>query len=165
MQVQIKSFAAAIPVVTYFLPISSNALTYPLVHGNIFHLVANVIVLYLFLRSALDMKTWVNYLIGGYIASVLAYLLYDNSMVVGASGFVYGIIGVYTAFAYRGLFVWKLYLSLFALSMILSLAVGFIVPGLAGLLHVYALVVGVVYGLIAIRINRFANNFMAKHGN
>ena len=154
MQFQKSKIFVGSLIVAYFLPIGSNAFTYPLVHGNIFHLAANMIVLYFFLRSAIDLKTWLVFIVSGYIASVGAYLLYNNHLTVGASGFVYGIMGVYIAFAYRSLWNSKFYGSLFFISVVIALAIGFIIPGLAGLLHLYAIIIGYMSGIIAIRINR-----------
>ena len=154
MQLQIKTLAAAIPVITYFLPISSNAFTYPLVHGNIFHLAANVITLFVFIRASADTKTFINFIIGGYVASVLAYVLYGNTLTVGASGFVFGIIGIYAVFSYRYMY-FRLFTSSFLWIVLAYITVGFIIPGLAGLLHLYAFAIGVVYGVIALRLNRF----------
>ena len=154
MQVQIKTLAAAIPVITYFLPISSNAFTYPLIHGNIFHLAVNVITLFMFIRASADTKTFINFIIGGYVASVLAYVLYGNTLTVGASGFVFGIIGIYAVFAYRYMY-FRLFTSSFLWIVLAYITVGFIIPGLAGLLHLYAFAIGVVYGVIALRLNRF----------
>lgn len=154
MQFQKSKILVGSLIVAYFLPIGSNAFTYPLVHANIFHLVANMIVLYLFLRFAVDIKTWAGFIVCGYMASVGAYLLYNNPLVVGASGFVYGIMGMYIAFAYRSLWNSKFYGSLFFISVVIALAVGFIIPGLAGLLHLYAIIIGYMSGIIAIRINR-----------
>ena len=154
MQLQIKTLAAAIPVITYFLPISSNAFTYPLIHGNIFHLAANVITLFVFIRATADVKTFINFIIGGYVASVLAYVLCGNPLIVGASGFVFGIIGIYAVFAYRNMY-FRLFTSSFLWIVLAYITVGFIIPGLAGLLHLYAFAIGVVYGVIALRLNRF----------
>ena len=154
MQLQIKTLAAAIPVITYFLPIDSNAFTYPLVHGNIFHLAANVITLFMFIRASADTKTFVNFIIGGYVASVLAYVLYGNTLTVGASGFVFGIIGIYTVFNYRGMY-FRLLTSSFIWIVLAYIVVGFIIPGLAGWLHLYAFGIGIVYGSVALRVNRF----------
>ena len=88
MQLQIKSLAAVIPVIAYFLPIGSNAFTYPLVHGNIFHLAVNTITLFMFIRATADTKTFINFIVGGYLASVLAYILCGNPLIGGASGLV-----------------------------------------------------------------------------
>ena len=154
MQLQIKTLAAAIPVITYFLPISSNAFTYPLIHGNIFHLAANVITLFMFIRASADTKTFINFIIGGYVASVLAYVLYGNTLTVGASGFVFGIIGIYAVFAYRYMY-FRLFTSSFLWIVLAYITVGFIIPGLAGLLHLYAFAIGGGYGVIALRLNRF----------
>ena len=154
MQLQIKSLAAVIPVMAYFLPIGSNAFTYPLVHGNIFHLAVNTITLFMFIRATADTKTFVNFIVGGYLASVLAYILCGNPLIVGASGFVFGIIGIYAVFAYRNMY-FRLFTSSFMWIVLAYITVGFIIPGLAGLLHLYAFAIGVVYGVIALRINRF----------
>ena len=154
MQLQIKSLAAVIPVIAYFLPIGSNAFTYPLIHGNIFHLAVNTITLFMFIRATADIKTFVNFIVGGYLASVLAYILCGNPLIVGASGFVFGIIGIYTVFSYRGMY-FRLLTSSFIWIVLAYIVVGFIIPGLAGWLHLYAFGIGIVYGSVALRVNRF----------
>ena len=154
MQLQIKSLAAVIPVIAYFMPIDSNAFTYPLVHGNIFHLAVNTITLFMFIRATGDTKTFVNFIVGGYLASVLAYILCGNPLIVGASGFVFGIIGIYTVFAYRNMY-FRLFTSSFLWIVLAYITVGFIIQGLAGWLHLYAFGIGIVYGNVALRVNRF----------
>ena len=160
MQIQTKKTLRALMVclpivISYFFAIKPNVFTYPLIHANIFHLIANVWCLYFLMKVASDCKTWVLFIIGGAIASVISYLLYNNSLVVGASGFIYGVIGVCTVYMYNNSNGVAFYRSAFFLSVLASLVLGIVIPGLAGLLHLYAIIIGVVIGAMSVRINRF----------
>ena len=164
MQIQNKKtlscLAVCLPfVVAYFLPVQPNVFTYLLVHANIFHLVANMWALYAFMKYADDMETFVCFLIGGYIASLVSYWLYDGDYrVVGASGLIFGIIGIYLMLRYRGLLNMEMYKSRLFINIAILLAVGLIIPSLAGLLHVYALIVGISIGYLLLSIERFMKN-------
>ena len=164
MQLQTKktllALAVCLPIVIcYFLPVQPNVFTYPLVHANIFHLAANVFALYSFMKYADDKETFVCFIIGGYIASIIAYILYcGDYMVVGASGFIFGIIGIYLMLRYRGLLNKKMYKSPLFINIAILFAVGLIIPSLAGLLHVYALLAGMSIGYLLLSIERFMKN-------
>ena len=164
MQIQTKKTLRALMVclpivICYFLPVQPNMFTYPLVHANVFHMVANMWALYAFMKYADDMETFVCFIIGGYIASIIAYILYcGDDTVVGASGFIFGIIGIYLMLRYRGLLNKKMYKSPLFINIAILLAVGLIIPSLAGLLHVYALLAGMSIGYLLLSIERFMKN-------
>ena len=146
-------------VVAYLIPVQANVFTYLLVHANVFHLVANMWALYAFMKHADDQETFVSFLVGGYIASMVSYLLYDGDYrVVGASGFIFGIIGIYLMLRYRGLQNMQMYKSRLFINVSILMAIGLIVPALAGLLHLYALAVGMLIGYLLVAIERFLNN-------
>lgn len=164
MQIQNKKTWSALAVcslfvVAYFLPVQANIFTYPLVHANIFHLAANIWALYAFMKYADDKETFVCFLIGGYIASLVSYWLYDGDYrVVGASGLIFGIIGIYLMLRYRGLKNIEMYKSRLFINVSIIMAIGLIIPALAGLLHLYALAVGMLIGYLLVSIDRFLNN-------
>ena len=165
MQIQNKKtlscLAVCLPfVVAYFIPVQPNVFTYLLVHANIFHLVANMWALYAFMKHADDKETFVSFLVGGYIASMVSYWLYDGDyrVVVGASGFIFGIIGIYLMLRYRGLKNIEMYKSRLFINVSILMAIGLIIPALAGLLHLYALAVGMSIGYLLISIDRFMKN-------
>lgn len=165
MQIQTKKTLSALAVclpfvVAYFMPIQPNAFTYTFVHANIFHLVANMWALFMFTKYAGNKETLVCFVIGGYIASMVSYSLYggDYHSVVGASGFVFGIVGMYLIFRYRGLNNPDMYKSGLFISIVVFLAVGLFIPSIAGLLHIYALVDGMLIGYMLILAQRFLRN-------
>ena len=163
MQVQTKKtlicLLACLPfAVGYFLPIQPDKFTYMFVHANIFHLMANVVALFLFLKSAGNKSTFITFLIGGLCTSVVSYMIYGDSLVVGASGFVFGVVGIYMVFRYRGIFNKELYKSFNFASVVFAVIVGMFIPSLAGLLHLYAFVFGLFIGQLAISVVRFIRN-------
>ena len=164
MQIQNKKTMSCLAVcslfvVAYFIPVQPNVFTYLLVHANIFHLVANMWALYAFMKHADDQETFVCFLIGGYIASLVSYWLYDGDYrVVGASGLIFGIIGIYLMLRYRGLKNIEMYKSRLFINITILMVIGLIIPGLAGVLHLYALAVGMSIGYLLISIDRFMKN-------
>lgn len=145
-------------IVGYFLPIQPNALTYMFVHANVFHLMANVIAVFLFLIAGRNEKTFFVMVLGGLFASMYAYLIYNSTIVVGASGFGFGVMGVYMVFRYRGLFRLELFKSLNFASILFAIVVGMVIPSLAGLLHLYAFAIGLLFGQLALTLDRFIHN-------
>ena len=163
MQVQTKktliSLLACLPfTVGYFLPIQPDAFSYMFVHANIFHLVSNMVAVWFFMIAPQNMKTLLLFIIGGVVASTLSYIIYNNPLVVGASGFVFGVMGIYMALRYRGAFKKELFISFNFASIVFAIIIGMFIPSLAGLLHLYAFVFGLLIGQLAISVDRFIRN-------
>jgi membrane associated rhomboid family serine protease len=120
-------------------------------HGGILHLAMNTWVLLdlgpgvegLYGRS----KFWVMYVLCGIGGAVASYVWSPNSVSIGASGAIFGLIGVMIGRSYqyrgthvspeRGMFVrWAVYMLLF----------GLIIPGIDNAAHVGGLIVGLAMG-------------------
>ena len=151
-------------IVSYFIHLPLSAFTYQFSHGNIFHLSANVIPLFYLLKSANDNKTFFHFLIAGYTISVIAYCLIDkNNTIVGASGILYAIYGIYLALRYRSFSNKEFYTNTNIFTLIFSLSFGFFIPNVSGLIHLYSWITGITYGIILVEINKIKRNIEMFH--
>lgn len=153
-------------IVAYFIHLPLSAFTYQFSHGNIFHLIANVIPLFYLLKSANDNKTFFHFIIAGYIISVIAYCLPLTAYrfnIVGASGILYAIYGIYLALRYRSFRNKEFYTSVNISTLVFSLSFGFFIPNVSGLIHLYSWITGITYGIILVEINKIKRNIEMFH--
>ena len=120
--------------------------TAALLHGGIMHLALNMLALWM-LGPALEqamgkLPFFVTYIVTALAGSVAVPLLGSNSWVVGASGAIFGLFGVYIGLQRV---VGKVDMSLLVIVGI-NLAYGFFVEGVAWQAHVGGLIAGFIIG-------------------
>jgi rhomboid family protein len=142
---------------------------YQFLHANVGHLVGNMILLWVFGNSLSgvmhDLDFTLSYVFCGVVAGVL-HLLVDGSPVVGASGAISGLMGMYLAVYPRNevtCFVWffrpwsfelkgyVLIIGWFAWDLISAFRH---VPGIACWAHVGGMLAGVGCGLLLLKMQR-----------
>jgi rhomboid protease GluP len=122
-------------------------------HGNIIHLLFNSLVLFDLGPSAEEMygpsRFLVLYLLAGIGGSLASFFWHPFVIMVGASGALFGLIGVMIAYGYRhrtalGEQVKSMYLRW----AIYGLIMGFVIPGVDNAAHVGGLIAGLVFGAL-----------------
>ncbi len=128
-------------------------LTPMLVHGGALHLFLNMYILYLYgpnVEQAFGTVRFVGiFLITGFLGSAFSYAFPPDSASVGASGAIFGIVGVLVVYLYRrrrSQFMAQ-YLRGMGFFIIANLIFGFLFPGIDNLAHIGGLVAGILLGL------------------
>lgn len=128
-------------------------LTAVFLHGNLIHLLFNSLVLYDVGPAVEEMyggpRFIVLYLAAG-VAGSLASFFYDPyRIMVGASGALFGLIGVMIAYGYRHRTALGEHIkSMYVRWAIFGLLYGFVVPGVDNAAHVGGLLAGLAYGAL-----------------
>jgi len=120
-------------------------------HQSLLHIAFNLFSLFILGRQLEPMIGRIRFislfLLSGVGGSVAVILLQPNSIVVGASGAIFGLFGAY--------FIIARHLGANATQIIIviaiNLGIGFIVPGIAWQAHVGGLIVGALVGLVYVR--------------
>jgi membrane associated rhomboid family serine protease len=146
------------PIVTallYYPPYTSiepwRMLTYIFVHGGILHILFNMYSLFV-LGPELErlVGRWrfsVLFLLSGIGGSVAVLLSSPNSAVIGASGAIFGLFGAYFVIArHLGANSRQLIIVI-----VINLAIGFFIPGIAWQAHVGGLVIGALVAFVLVR--------------
>lgn len=125
-------------------------LTVNFVHASVLHIAANMYSLFIvgipLERYLGRIRFLALFFITG-IGAVVAVDFFADEQVVGASGAIFGVLGALIVFARRmGLRTAQLYVVI-----VINLAIGFIVPGIAWQAHVGGLIVGVGLGFLMLR--------------
>jgi membrane associated rhomboid family serine protease len=123
-----------------------------LVHGGVLHIGMNMLVLYFYgpnVEKAFGTARFVlMYLACAFVGSAFSFALGPNRPSVGASGAIFGIVGVLLVFLYnrrRSQFVAQ-YLRGILGFLILNLVLGFVIPNVDVLAHLGGLLAGVALG-------------------
>ena len=121
-----------------------NRLAYSFFHVNIFHALLNVwCLLSITFRYNLS---WVHFMVAYIIAVCYPTLFLEGQPIVGFSGVCFALLGMLSFRVARRLY--------FQLVIWVNILLGFIVPGIAGFLHLYCFVVGVVVALVSTPIEQ-----------
>jgi membrane associated rhomboid family serine protease len=125
-------------------------ITVNFVHANLLHIALNMYSVFVIgppLERYLGRTRFAAlFLISG-IGAVVAVDFFAQSAVVGASGAIFGLLGALVVFARRmGLRTGQLYVVI-----VINLAAGYFIPGIAWQAHVGGLVVGVALGFLLLR--------------
>lgn len=117
------------------------------VHGGVFHLLFNCYALYVigsqlegFLGKA---KYLVVYLFGGFMGALLSMVFQRNTLSIGASGAIFGLMGslLYFGYHYR-VYLGNVIKSQIVPLIILNLAIGFMMSGIDNFAHIGGLIGG-----------------------
>lgn len=116
----------------------SPHLVYMFFHANVFHLLGNMLCLYLVTTNRF-ISVVEHYTVAYLIAVASSWLSCMSVPTIGLSGFVFAIIGMLTPFVYctRNIII-----------IALSLALGFVIPNSNGLIHLWSFTFGFLYGLV-----------------
>jgi len=127
-------------------------LTPVLVHGSLLHIGLNMYIFYLYapnVEQTFGTARFVAiFLITGFLASAFSYALPPLNYSVGASGAVFGIVGVLAVYLYkrrRSTFMAQ-YLRGMGLFIGINIVFGFIVPGIDNMAHLGGLIGGALLG-------------------
>jgi membrane associated rhomboid family serine protease len=113
-------------------------LCYHFFHVNVFHAICNIWCL-LALAFYYDIEDW-ELLLAFIIASTVPSVAMSSQPIVGASG---------VCFALMGIDYYKVARKRYYLSWIIPIvAVGFIIPGMAAMLHFYCFIIGITAALV-----------------
>lgn len=125
-------------------------LTVNLVHASILHIASNMYSLFIvgtLMERFLGRARFLAFFVITSIGAVVAVDFFANSIVVGASGAIFGVFGGLLVFARRiGLRSAQIYFVI-----ALNLVIGFVVPGIAWQAHVGGLIVGVALAFLLLR--------------
>jgi membrane associated rhomboid family serine protease len=125
-------------------------ITVNFVHASVLHIAANMYSLFIVgipLERYLGRIRYLAFFFITGIGAVVAVDFFANEPVVGASGAIFGVLGGLIVFARRiGLRTAQLYVVI-----VINLAIGYFVPGIAWQAHVGGLVVGVGLGYLLLR--------------
>jgi rhomboid protease GluP len=128
-------------------------LTPVLVHGSLLHVGLNMYIFYIYgpnVEQAFGTLRFVAiFLITGFLASAFSYALPPLNRSVGASGAVFGVVGVLIVYLYkrrRSTFMAQ-YLRGMGLFIGINILFGFIVPGIDNMAHLGGLIGGALLGL------------------
>lgn len=128
-------------------------LTPVLVHGGLLHVGLNMYIFYIYapnVEQAFGTARFVAiFLITGFLASAFSYALPPLSYSVGASGAVFGVVGVLVAYLYRRRRSTMMAQYLRGMGMFIGINIlfGFVVPGIDNMAHLGGLVGGLLLGL------------------
>lgn len=158
-----KHLFIAIPflLVYLFLPAESlsvgenwyGAFVYSFQHSNIFHLIGNMLVLIPLvhvMRDRFHFDYW-RVMLAPYLCSVFAGLIYSGEPVVGSSGIVYALIGIYYASAVGGYHMKvqrKKSFTIWFVVSLLSMVVPSFFGGVSLFIHLASWVAGSVYAFV-----------------
>ncbi|KGN87990.1 rhomboid family intramembrane serine protease [Porphyromonas gulae] len=158
-----KHSLIAIPFVLVFLLLPVEALAvgetwygafiYGFQHSNVFHLIGNMLVLVplvRMMRGRFHFDYW-RILLAPYLCSVFAGLAYTGEPVVGSSGMIYALIGIYYASAVGGYHMKVQRKKKFAIWFVVAL-LSMVVPSFFGgvslFIHLASWVAGSVYAFV-----------------
>jgi membrane associated rhomboid family serine protease len=158
-----KHLLVAIPfvLVFLFLPVEAlavgetwyGAFVYGFQHSNIFHLIGNMLVfvpLVHVMRERFLFDYW-RILLVPYLCSVFAGLAYTGEPVVGSSGMIYALIGIYYASAVGGYHMKvrrKKKFTIWFVVALLSMVVPSFFGGVSLFIHLASWVAGSVYAFV-----------------
>ena len=127
-------------------------LTPILVHGGLFHIFMNMFILYLYgpnVEQAFGtVRFVVLFLLSGFLGSAFSYAFPPHGPSVGASGAIFGIVGVLGVYLYnrrRSQFMAQHLRGLVGF-LVLNLVLGFVITFIDNFAHIGGLVAGVVLG-------------------
>lgn len=128
-------------------------LTPILVHGGALHLGLNMYILFMYgpnVEQAFGTIRFVlMFLIAGFLGSAFSYAFPPDSASVGASGAIFGVVGVLIVYLYRRrrTSFMAQYLRGMGFFIVANLVFGFLIPGIDNFAHIGGLVGGVLLGL------------------
>jgi membrane associated rhomboid family serine protease len=127
-------------------------LTPILVHGGVLHLFLNMYILFIYGPNVEEafgtMRFILFFLLTGVMGSAFSYALPPDNASVGASGAIFGIVGVLVAYLYRRRRrqVIAQYLRGMGFFVVANLVLGFVLPGIDNFAHIGGLVGGLLLG-------------------
>lgn len=169
----LSSMLAMIPLRILLQPSSCYTFfTYMFVHGSIYHLFSNMLGLLIFgtiLERRIGSKEYLlYYFITGTLSGVLSFLFYYLSgsyfiLLIGASGALYAVMLLFAVFFPNAVvFVFGIIpmraVTLVAFYFIIEFASSFAHDGISHITHLSALLVGLIYIIVRMRINPFRRN-------
>lgn len=128
-------------------------LTPMLVHGGPLHVFLNMYILFIYgpnVEQAFGTVRFVLlFLISGFLGSAFSYAFPPDVPSVGASGAIFGVVGILVVYLYRrrGTSFMAQYLRGMGFFIVANLVFGFIFPGIDNFAHIGGLVGGVLLGL------------------
>ena len=128
-------------------------LTPILVHGGLLHIFFNMYILFMYgpnVEQAFGTVRFVLlFLLSGFVASAFSYAFPPDSPSVGASGAIFGIVGVLVVYLYkrRRTQFMAHYLRGMTFFIVANLVLGFIMPFVDNFAHIGGLVAGLLLGL------------------
>jgi membrane associated rhomboid family serine protease len=132
-------------------------------HVGVFHLALNSFALYLFgslVEQVLGTVRFLAvYLVTGFVASAASFAIGDpRTAAVGASGAVFGLLGVWLAYNLRrrSLSMARANVQWALMLIAINLAIGFAIPGIDNVAHLGGLVAGVAAGFLVEGLGRRA---------
>lgn len=139
-------------------------LTTVFLHGNLIHLICNMYSLKIIGTQVESffgkIKFTIIYLLSGITGSLLSMLLNFESVSVGASGAIFGLLGALLFFGYN----YRAYLGNYMVNnilpvVVLNLGIGFILPGIDNFAHIGGLVGGLITSVaLGLNAEGFENN-------
>ncbi len=122
-------------------------------HGNLIHLLFNALVLFDLGPAVEEMygaaRFLVLYFVAGIAGSLASFWWHPFAIMVGASGALFGLIGVMIAYGYRHrTALGEQVKSMYVRWAIYGLVFGFVVPGIDNAAHIGGLLAGVAYGAV-----------------
>ncbi len=122
-------------------------------HGGLIHLLCNMYSLYITGPQIEKIYGKINYIliyiITGLISSIVSYAVAPNTLSIGASGAVFGLIGALLAFAYsERKKINKKYISGLIQVIIINLVIGFTMSNIDNSAHIGGVISGFVIGLV-----------------
>lgn len=145
-----------------------NHFTYNFQHGSIMHLVINSIVFFLFFRTLQNYFTsWQIAIASLASAFIMSFFCIYDLPVVGASGMIYAMIGMYFFLLVTSRMTYRdpLHLYVFLLSISAMLVAGFLKENSAGLLHLLCLIAGFLAAMWIKKGERIHITWKNKHEN
>ena len=132
-------------------------------HGNLLHLLFNALVLFDLGPAVEEMygtaRFLVLYFVAGIAGSLSSFFWHPFAIMVGASGALFGLIGVMIAYGYRhrtGL--GEQVKTMYVRWAIYGLLFGFVVPGIDNAAHIGGLLAGVAYGAVVSNTPSFTHS-------
>lgn len=124
-----------------------------LVHGSLLHIFFNMYILFMYgpnVEQAYGTARFVLlFLLTGFVASAFSYAFPPDNASVGASGAIFGVVGVLLVYLYRRRRTQFMaqYLRGMTFFVVANLVLGFIVPVIDNFAHIGGLVAGILIGL------------------
>lgn len=122
-------------------------------HGNLIHLLFNALVLFDVGPAVEEMygaaRFLVLYFLAGIAGSLASFFWHPYVIMVGASGALFGLIGVMIAYGYRHRTALAEQIkTMYVRWAIYGLVFGFVIPGIDNAAHIGGLLAGMVYGML-----------------
>lgn len=135
----------------YFRFVTTNFL-----HGDLFHIISNMIGLIVFgiivEKQLGPIRYLVLYILAGIITSIIGFAI-DNSISIGASAAVYSLIGFTVIYSY--VYMRKTYLIISLVSIFVGIFTYFTAEDADNLSHLLGLFIGIIYALIIYRNKKY----------